>query len=76
MARSIDSRVLASLPPLIRAAETGPKIAQKYVHAPALFRGRKFDLRFMVRGALTCFGGSLAVALCQVRSFGTIWARQ
>uniref|UniRef100_M4C4S8 Tubulin--tyrosine ligase-like protein 12 n=1 Tax=Hyaloperonospora arabidopsidis (strain Emoy2) TaxID=559515 RepID=M4C4S8_HYAAE len=48
MARSIDTCIAQSAPHLARLAETGPKIACKYIHRPLLIDGRKFDFRFLV----------------------------
>jgi tubulin--tyrosine ligase-like protein 12 len=48
MARSMDTVVTSNLDVVIRLLETGPKIAQKYIHRPLTLRGKKIDLRFIV----------------------------
>lgn len=48
MARSIDMIITDNLPTIVRAMETGPKIAQKYISNPVLRRGKKVDLRYIL----------------------------
>lgn len=48
MARTIDTTITDNLSAIIRLMETGPKICQKYIECPALFRTKKFDLRYIV----------------------------
>eukprot|EP01018_Ginkgo_biloba_P004957 Gb_30069 [translate_table: standard] len=67
MARTIDTTITGYLPAIIRLMETGPKICQKYIENPALFKGRKFDLRYIV---LLRSVQPLEVLLCD-----TFWVR-
>lgn len=48
MARSMDMVVTKNLDVVLRILETGPKLAQKYIHRPVTLRGNKIDLRFIV----------------------------
>ena len=48
MARSMDMVVTDNLDVILRLLETGPKLAQKYIHRPVTLRGKKIDLRFIV----------------------------
>jgi len=44
----MDMMITDNLPLIIRAMETGPKIAQKYISKPVLRRDRKVDLRYIL----------------------------
>lgn len=44
----MDMIITDNLPLAIRAMETGPKLAQKYISNPVLRRGRKVDLRYIL----------------------------
>ncbi|CAA3019984.1 tubulin--tyrosine ligase 12 [Olea europaea subsp. europaea] len=48
MARTIDTTVTQNLSAIIRLMETGPKICQKYIEHPTLFKGKKFDIRYII----------------------------
>ena len=48
MARSMDMMITDNLSLIIKAMETGPKIAQKYIERPVLRQGRKIDLRYIL----------------------------
>nr|XP_010936909.1 tubulin--tyrosine ligase-like protein 12 isoform X2 [Elaeis guineensis] len=64
MARTIDTTVTGDLSAIIRLMETGPKICQKYIERPALFKGKKFDLRYIV---LVCSMNPVEIFLAEVR---------
>jgi tubulin--tyrosine ligase-like protein 12 len=48
MTRSMDMIVTDNIDQIIRNVETGPKICQKYLNKPFLYKNRKFDLRFII----------------------------
>lgn len=48
MARSMDMVITNNLDVILRLLETGPKLAQKYIHKPITLRKKKIDLRFIV----------------------------
>jgi len=48
MARSMDTWVTNNCDQIVRLVETGPKVAQKYIHRPITFQGRKIDLRYVI----------------------------
>ncbi len=48
MARSMDMIVTKNLDVILRTLETGPKLAQKYIHRPLTLRKNKIDLRYVV----------------------------
>lgn len=48
MARSMDMVVTDNLNNIVRLMESGPKLAQKYIHHPLTIYNKKIDLRFVV----------------------------
>ena len=53
LARALDTQVCSSLSHILRLPFSGPKIAQKYLHNPVLFRrpeigAVKFDIRYII----------------------------
>ena len=48
MARSMDMFISKSLTQILRMSETGRKVICEYVADPCTFRGRKFDMRFIL----------------------------
>lgn len=54
LARSLDTHITDNLDFILRLAVSGPKIAQRYVHRPVLFRrielnsSVKFDVRYII----------------------------
>eukprot|EP00596_Hydrurales_sp_CCMP1899_P003589 CAMPEP_0119053678 /NCGR_PEP_ID=MMETSP1177-20130426/74576_1 /TAXON_ID=2985 /ORGANISM="Ochromonas sp, Strain CCMP1899" /LENGTH=801 /DNA_ID=CAMNT_0007033687 /DNA_START=197 /DNA_END=2600 /DNA_ORIENTATION=+ len=46
--QSMDYPITDNLSCALRHVESAPRLASKYISAPALFRGRKFDLRYYV----------------------------
>jgi tubulin--tyrosine ligase-like protein 12 len=48
LARSLDTIVTSNLDQILKVMETGPKIAQKYIERPLLYKGKKHDFRFII----------------------------
>ncbi|KDO34012.1 hypothetical protein SPRG_01286 [Saprolegnia parasitica CBS 223.65] len=48
LARSLDTTIATSSANLAKLAQTGPKVACKYITQPLLIKERKFDFRFLV----------------------------
>jgi len=48
LARSLDMVITDNLDTILRMMETGPRIAQKYIHKPLKLRNKKIDHRFIV----------------------------
>ena len=48
MARSMDMVVTDNLDAIIRLMESGPKLAQKYIHRPLTINRKKIDLRYVI----------------------------
>ncbi|CAK4081372.1 unnamed protein product [Aphanomyces euteiches] len=48
MARSLDTQIATTSAQLAKLAQTGPKVACKYITKPFLIKQRKFDFRFLV----------------------------
>ncbi|PSS20768.1 Tubulin--tyrosine ligase-like protein [Actinidia chinensis var. chinensis] len=63
MAQTIDTTITDNLSGIIRLMETGPKICQKYIEHPALFKGKKFGIRYVV---LVCSMDPLEIFVCGV----------
>ncbi|ETV86435.1 hypothetical protein H257_01631 [Aphanomyces astaci] len=48
LARSLDTEIATTSAQLAKLAQTGPKVACKYITKPFLIKQRKFDFRFLV----------------------------
>ncbi|ETW04700.1 hypothetical protein, variant [Aphanomyces invadans] len=48
LARSLDTEIATTAAQLAKLAQTGPKVACKYITKPFLIKQRKFDFRFLV----------------------------
>lgn len=59
--RSLDTTVVTTPQAVAACARSGPKVAQQYVDTPALYKGRKFDIRILV--AVTRFAPTLVASL-------------
>ena len=59
--RSLDITVAATPQAVAAAVRAGPKIAQQYIARPALYKGRKYDVRVLV--AVTSFAPQLVASM-------------
>ena len=48
LARGLDTIVTSNLDQILKVMEAGPKIAQKYIEHPLLYKGKKHDYRFII----------------------------